>query len=391
MSLPPLLAYSHHRWESVEPRPRNVLSRLAGSRRVLFIEEPIGGAAADAWDRVARDRNLTICRPRLRGTVQGFALEVHERLAGLLEALVTVEGIGRHTAWLTTPLAYPPARTLAPDVIVYDCMENLAARRDAPCEVGELEERLLRHADLVLTGGSSLHRACRERHPNVHCVPNSLDVTHFRRGRTGQPTADEYADVPRPRLGYCGVLDERIDFELLSAVAAERPTWSISLVGPLDGVDAADLPRRPNLRYVGARLFAELPRHVAAWDLSLLPWRLDETTRAMGATAALEAMAAEHPIVVTPVRDVVEAYEDIVHVAEGAEAFIAACERALAATAAERATRTARMRSVLATTSWDHTARRIEEHVRHVEDRVSSYGRSLEQTLGTLLRARGEP
>ena len=385
-----LLAYTHLRWESFDPRPRNILTRLAQDRRVLVVEPPLGEATTDAWERVARERNLAVFRPRLRGSVDGFAPAGHERLTDLLEDLVASEGVGRHSAWLSTPLAFPPARTLAPEVLVYDCMDELAAFPGAAPETDALEARLLRHADLVLTGGASQYLALRERHPNVHCFPSSVDVTHFRRGRSGQPVAEDYEQTPRPRLGYCGALDGRVDFALLGAVAAARPEWTIWLVGPVEDVDAVQLPQAPNLRYVGARLYTELPRHVAAWDVTLLPWKLDASTRSMSPARALEAMSAEHPIVSTPVRDVAVPYEDIVYLGSGEEGFIAACERALASGETERAARVTRMRAILAHTSWDHLVRRIDEQLRHVEDRSAEYGRTLEQTIGTLLRARAD-
>lgn len=388
MSSTTTLVYSHLRWEFDRQRAQHVLSRLAETRRILFVEEPVGGAGVDSWERVEICKNLTVYRPHLCGPVHGFDPSVQDRLASLLVSLASFEGVGRHTAWLLTPMAYPAARTLAPDVIVYDCIDELAGFRDAPPQLAEFEARLLRQADLVLTAGPSLYRAKKDRHPNVHCFPNSVEVSHFRRGRAGQPVAMEYNDMPRPRLGFCGVIDERIDLALVAAVAGAHPEWQISMVGPVVGIAAEELPQAPNLHFLGARLYAELPRHYAAWDVSLLPYALNEATRFICPTRTLEAMAAEHPIVSTPIRDVAIPYEDIVRLGAGPAGFIRACEDAVASGPVDRAQRAERMRTILAHTSWDHTVRRMEEQVRHVEERFTHYGRTLELTIGSLLRAR---
>ena len=388
MSSPATLVYSHLGWEFDRQRPQHVLSRLAETRRILFIEEPVGGAEEDSWERFEICRNLTVYRPRLHGPVRGFDPAVHDRLESLLEGLAGREGVGRHTAWLLTPMAYPPARTLAPEVIVYDCIDELASFRDAPPELAEFEARLLRQADLVLTAGPSLYRAKKDRHPNVHCFPNSVEVGHFRRGRTGQPVAPEYNDAPRPRLGFCGVIDPQVDLALVAAVAGAHPEWQVYMVGPVAGRAAEELPQAANLHYLGARPYADLPRHYAAWDVSLLPYALNEATRYLCPTRTLETMAAEHPIVSTPIRDVAVPYEDIVRLGEGPAGFIRACEEAVASGPVDRAQRAERMRTILAHTSWDHTVRRMEEQVRHVEERLTQYGRTLELTIGSLLRAR---
>jgi UDP-galactopyranose mutase len=383
-----LIAYSHVRWDDPDPRPRQVFLRLAASRRILFVEEPVGGALNDSWERLEKGRNLVVHRPHMAGEVRGFEPSHAHRMARLLEELVATEAVGRHTAWLSTPLAYLPAQSLAPEIIVYDCITELDALPEPRDEAAGLEARLLRSANLVFAGGPGLFRARKERHPNVHYLPRSVDVAHFRRGRAGQPVAAEYDSIPSPRLGYFGTLDDRVDLELLEAVAGAHPTWQLVLVGPLAGLERSDLPRLPNVRYLGARTDSEAPRHLAAWDLSLLPYRLGERTREFSPPRTLELMAAEHPIVSTPLADVAGPYEDIVYLGEGASGFLQACERALASTPEDRAGRTAHMRELLAHTSWERAVRRIEDELRQVEGPLEQYGRTLELSLAGLLRVR---
>jgi UDP-galactopyranose mutase len=261
-------------------------------------------------------------------------------------------------AWLYTPVALPAARAINPEAVVYDCMDELALFQGAAPELVARERALLNWADLLFTGGPSLHRAKRSLHPNAHCFPSSVDAAHFRRALAGRATAIEPAEqavLPHPRLGFYGVLDERLDVDLLDALARARPNWQIILVGPVVKIDPAVLPRHPNLHYVGQRAYADLPSYLTGWDVCLLPFARNDATRFISPTKTLEYMAAERPIVSTPITDVAEPYGDVVYLGDTADAFIAACDAALTAPAAERARRTARMRTVLARTSWDVT------------------------------------
>jgi UDP-galactopyranose mutase len=238
-------------------------------------------------------------------------------------------------------------------------MDELSLFLGAPPELVRHEAELLEQADVVFTGGPSLYRAKRGRHPNVHCFPSSVDAAHFGRARAGAGAeADEAPDqraLPRPRLGYYGVIDERLDLPLLAAMADAHPEWQIVLVGPIVKIDPGTLPRRPNIQYTGQRRYEELPGYLAGWDVCLLPFALNDSTRFISPTKTLEYMAAERPIVSTPITDVAEPYGEIVRLGDGTEAFIRACERALSADGDDRAQRAALMRGVLARTSWDTT------------------------------------
>jgi glycosyltransferase involved in cell wall biosynthesis len=198
----------------------------------------------------------------------------------------------------------------------------------------------------------------------VHCFPSSVDAAHFRledpAGRQVSEAEDQ-AELPHPRLGFYGVIDERLDLHLIEAVAQAHPDWQMVLVGPVVKIDPVTLPRRPNIHYLGQRTYDELPRYLAGWDVCLLPFARNDATRFISPTKTLEYMAAELPIVSTPITDVAEPYGEIVYLGEAPEEFIAACEAALGASAVERARRGARMREVLATTSWDVTVSAMEE------------------------------
>jgi glycosyltransferase involved in cell wall biosynthesis len=362
----PVVVFSHLRWDFVYQRPQHLLSRLAARHPVLFVEEPQhdpGGPAR--WDRSAPAPGVTVFRPRTPLAEPGFHPAQLALVAAMLDEVREAAGPGGIIAWLYTPMALPLARRLDPALVVYDCMDELSLFAGAPPELVAREEELLQLADVVFTGGPSLYRAKRGRHPNVHCFTSSVDAEHFGRARAGRPDApDEPADqrdLPHPRLGYYGVIDERLDLPLLAALADAHPAWQLVLVGPVVKIDPAALPRRANIHYTGQRRYDELPAYLAGWDVCLLPFALNESTRFISPTKTLEYMAAERPIVSTPITDVAEPYGNIVYLGDTPEAFIRACERALASDAAERERRGSLMRGVLARTSWDATVAAMTE------------------------------
>jgi UDP-galactopyranose mutase len=351
---PPVLVFSHLRWDFVYQRPQQVLSRFAADRRVVFVEEPLrdDDGGGPRWERAECAPGVTCCRPRLAAAEGGFSDAQLPTLHRMLPELLATQGLERPVVWFYTPMAVPLLPALNPAAVVYDCMDELAAFAGAPPELLARERALLEVADVVFAGGPSLYRAKRERHANVLCLPSSVDVAHFGRAAVGVDEPDDQRALPRPRLGFFGVIDERLDRDLLGAVAALRPAWQIVMVGPVVKIDPATLPRRPNLHYLGGRPYAVLPDYVAGWDVCLLPFAHNAATRFISPTKTLEYMAAERPIVSTSVRDVAEPYGDVVLLGDDPASFVAACEAALAAPSAAR--RDA-MRRIVAATSWGGT------------------------------------
>jgi glycosyltransferase involved in cell wall biosynthesis len=281
--------------------------------------------------------------------------ELADLVDGLLERLAD----RRLILWFYTPMALAFAGHLRPALTVYDCMDELSAFRGAPPDLLRLEEELLRRADLVFTGGVSLYEAKRRRHGNVHAFPSSVDIPHFARARQPSPLALEQDRLPRPRLGYYGVIDERLDTVLLAEVARLRPSWQIVMVGPVVKIDVADLPRAPNLHYLGGRSYEELPDYVAGWDVALMPFARNRSTRYISPTKTPEYLAAGKPVVSTPIPDVVREYGEpgLVSIAGDAAGFVAAAERYLGQW--DRAGWLSRVDATLAGRSWDVTWREM--------------------------------
>lgn len=352
---PTLLVLSHLRWSFVYQRPQHLMSRFAREFNVLFFEEPIPSEDGQPRLEVRSEENgVQVLIPRLPEECQGEAARALQR--AMLDDYLARLQVDSPMLWFYTPVALDIAGHLPASLIVYDCMDELSAFRGAPPELVEREQALLQRADLVFTGGYSLWEAKKALHDNVHAFPSSVDIDHFARARARQDEPQDMQPIPKPRLGFYGVIDERLDIELLDQVAQLRPDWHIVLVGPVVKIDPAALPQRANLHYPGARTYEELPAYLSSWDVAIMPFALNESTRFISPTKTPEYLAGGCPVVSTPIRDVVRTYGDteVVHIAATPAEFVTAAEQALAA-AADRDRFLTAADSVLGDMSWDHT------------------------------------
>ena len=350
-----ILVFSHLRWNFVYQRPQHLLSRLARDYRIIFVEEPMPGSQNDSLEQISACKGVTVLRPHLTAQAHGFHEENMDQVYDMVTSYLRTQHIEEYSIWLYTPLALPIVKRLSPEAIIYDCMDELSAFKNAPPQLIRRETELFSVADIVFTGGPSLYESKKSRHHNVHCFPSSVDGAHFApRAQGDDHEAQQH--IPSPRLGYYGVIDERIDTELIGALADARPDWQVVMVGPVVKIDAESLPRHPNIHWLGQRSYEDLPRLALNWDVCLLPFALNESTRFISPTKTLEYMAAERPSVSTPIRDVVGPYSHVVRIAHSHAEFIDACAQTLAETETERAARVRAMQSIIAQTSWDKTA-----------------------------------
>jgi len=357
-----IVTFSHLRWDFVYQRPQHLLSRLAAKSQVFFIEEPIYEPGIEPfWECMTPAVNVLVYRLHTPVATPGFHDDHLPIFVPMLQELLEEEGVKQYVAWLYTPMAVPLAQSFSPLAVIYDCMDELSTFLHAPPDLLKHEAVLLEWADLVFTGGPSIYKFKRDRNPNVYCFSSSVDAAHFRQALNGIAEAADQAALPHPRLGFFGVIDERLDVPLLEALAQKHPEWQIVIVGPVVKIDPASLPHYANMHYFGQREYAALPSFVAGWDVCMLPFARNNATRFISPTKTLEYMAAERPIVSTPITDVAEPYGNIVYLGDTPAAFIAACERALTASPQEREQRTEGMRQVLSQTSWDATAQAMEQ------------------------------
>jgi len=307
------------------------MTRFARDHRVIFWEEPISAPleAGPSLDRkVDEETGVTVVTPLLPDSLQGEARD--EALQRLLDAYLVHEK-GELVRWYYTPMMLKFSRHLEAVCTVYDCMDELANFRFAPPELVPLERELLGIADVVFTGGYSLYEAKQNAHRNIHPFPSSVDRAHFAQARSITEEPGDVVRLSRPRLGFYGVVDERMDLELLAAVADARPQWQLCIVGPVVKIDPADLPNRPNIHYLGGKKYEELPFYLAGWDVALMPFAINESTKFISPTKTPEYLAGGRPVVSTPITDVVRHYGDLegVRIASTADEFIAECEAAL--------------------------------------------------------------
>jgi UDP-galactopyranose mutase len=326
-----LICFSHLRWDFVYQRPQHLMARFATEFDVLFWEEPIFGSqvAAVLEDRAARTPGVTVLTPRLPDNLTEEQQEV--ALRRLLKTCLRTRTPDM-IRWYYTPMMLSFSRDIEAQCTIYDCMDELSNFLFAPRKMQMLEAELFGIADVVFTGGHGLFEAKRGAHENIHPFPSSVDQAHFATARGRLQDPPDQQSLPRPRLGYYGVVDERLDLELIADVADAHPDWGLVIVGPVVKIDEAKLPRRRNIAYLGAKTYADLPSYLAGWDVAIMPFAINEATRFISPTKTPEYLAGGRPVVSTAITDVKRQYGhlDGVMIADDPAAFIEACEHALA-------------------------------------------------------------
>jgi len=357
-----LICFSHLRWNFVFQRPQHLMSRFAQEMDVIFWEEPVEiGPRETAYLQVREAQDAPNVRVVVPHLPQGMPEDAREAaLQRLLEAhLANVRGA--LIAWYYTPMMLPFSKHITPDLTVYDAMDELSKFKFAPDHLLGYEQELIDRSDIVFTGGSSLYEAKKNRHDNVHCFPSSVDRAHFMKSRARQFDPADQEDLPRPRLGFYGVIDERFDTALLEEAAQMRPDWSFVMVGPVVKISEDELPKRPNIHYLGGKGYNQLPAYLSGWDVALMPFAMNESTQFISPTKTPEYLAGGKPVVSTPIRDVVRHYGQLegVQIAGDAESFIAACEKALDLSRDPESGWLAEADLMLSATSWDTTQGRM--------------------------------
>ena len=318
-----LIVFSHLRWGFVFQRPQHLLSRLAQYHRVLFIEEPIYDAGSPTLHYSNPAPNVTVIQPHTPISAPGFHDDQIATLQLLLAELVDEQE--QPIVWFYTPMALPLLTPFTPSLVIYDCMDELSAFNMAPRQLQQRESALMTRADLVFTGGSSLYEAKKNKHHAIYCFPSSVDAVHFEQALDRGNGHPQQQALPRPRLGYYGVIDERLDLSLVATLADAHPEWQIVMVGPVVKIDPATLPQRANVHWLGQQPYEALPQFLAGWDVCLMPFALNASTQFISPTKVLEYMAAQLPIVSTAIADVARHYAELVAIAYRPEEFVLAC------------------------------------------------------------------
>jgi glycosyltransferase involved in cell wall biosynthesis len=380
-----IVCLSHLRWDFVYQRPNHLMARAARAHRVYFVEEPEQRGSGTRVEARVVD-GVTVVKPLLpEGTDERLAYVL---LRDALDGFMASEGIEAPWLWYYTPMALPWTAHVRASAVVYDCMDELSGFKFAPPQIRDYEQRLIQRADVVFTGGRSLHEAKRGQHQHTYCFPSSVDAAHFRqaRGRVSDP-ADQ-APIGRPRIGYYGVIDERIDLPLVAGVAAARPDWNLVMVGPVLKIGDDELPRADNIHWLGLKSYAELPAYLAGWDVAMMPFALNDSTRHISPTKTPEYLSGGRPVISTAINDVVHPYADegLVHIAADVDAWVEGIETILRA---DRADLLRRVDRFLGSQSWDATWAQMERLVEQLRPRrPARVSIPIEGPAATPIRAR---
>jgi len=325
-----LLCFSHLRWDFVYQRPQHLLSRFAKASTVCFFEEPVFDSQEQNYLSIqSKSPTLSIVVPHLMHGLNDE--EVILAQAQLLKQFTATIDMDDCMFWYYTPMALKFSMQLTPKFIVYDCMDELSAFDFAPPELVQLEKQLLSIADIVFTGGHSLYEAKKNQHANIHPFPSAIEKEHFEKARIKLAEPQDQAWIEGPKIGFYGVIDERFDIGLIEEMAIAQPKWQFVLIGPVVKIDQNTLPRNKNIHYLGQKSYAELPNYLSHWDVSMIPFLLNESTAFISPTKTPEYLSAAVPVVSSMIKDVINPYgiQHLVHICSGTVNFMEAIESEL--------------------------------------------------------------
>jgi UDP-galactopyranose mutase len=317
-----LLVFSHLRWDFIFQRPQHLLSRHAKYRRVFYFEDPVFGMTEVPRLHLREtSENVLVVIPYLPSSID--ASQIESAMTDLVDELVYEEEVIDYTLWYYTPEALSYTKHLEPRATIFDCMTELSS---------EKEEELLKKADIVFTSSPSLYESRKAIHHNIHSFPSSMDFSHFAQARQKLVEPDDQINIPHPRIGFYGVIDERLNMELIMQLADLKTDYHFVIIGPVSGIDPRALPKRNNIHYLGIKEYHVLPLYLASWDCAMIPYVVNESTEFLAPSKTPECLAAGRPVVSTPLRDVIHPYhnQNLVHIADNPEDFVDEIDLAIA-------------------------------------------------------------
>lgn len=346
-----MIVFCHLRWDFVYQRPQHIISRLAKDYKILVVEEPqptrLNGNSPLEIREITS--NIHVFRPPVQSI---------EKIGAFLKKHLKKQSFP--VGWFYSPAFVPVLDQLEFDSVIYDCMDELSLFKGASMQLIDQERQLMAAADIVYTGGKSLYESKKQKHHNVYCFPSSVDVAHFANENTGNiELPHDMQNIPQPIVGYYGVIDERIDLELLRNTAAKCPSTSFVMIGPLCKIEDHDLPKADNIYYLGMKSYDELPAYLHFFDIAMMPFALNDSTKYISPTKTLEYMSAYKPIISTQIKDVVRDYSHCVALVKDENDFAEAIAQAPTADLSAYG-------EILEKTSWDATAEQMSSIIQKV-------------------------
>ncbi len=302
-----LICFSHLRWNFVYQRPQHLLSRSSKKFQTYYVEEYVPTNLEDGYSIKQIEENLFVVIPHLCNNSTSSD-SINQRLEVVLKRLFETEKLYSYLFWYYTPMALLFTENFRPSVTIYDCMDELSAFKFAPNEIKTLERKLLDKSDIVFTGGHTLYQAKKNDHKNIFPFPSSIDKAHFLKARSGKKDPVDQQNIPHPRIGFYGVIDERFDIELLKESADLKPDLHFVIIGPVVKIDPESLPQRSNIHYLGIKNYQDLPQYLSGWDISLIPFAINESTKFISPTKTPEYLCGGKRVISTPITDVVHPY-----------------------------------------------------------------------------------
>lgn len=347
-----LIVFSHLRWNFVYQRPQHLVSRFVNLYRVFYVEEPVFTEQPDGYSCNEAPDKVQVITPHLNTADTG---DHNMRMEAIAQQAFRDFEIKNYIFWYYSPMALLFTSSFKRTLIVYDCMDELSAFKFAPPILIDMENELMQKADIVFTGGKSLYEAKKNKHQNIYCFPSSIDKAHFNTARHTHIDPADQQNIPHPRLGFFGVVDERFDIDLVGELAVKKPEWQIVIIGPVVKIDEASLPRHANIHYLGMKSYGELPAYISTWDIAIMPFAINESTRYISPTKTPEYLAAGKQVISTRITDVVHPYAEtgLVDIADTADEFIKYGEKILSNP--DDAGWLAETDEFLADVSWDRT------------------------------------
>jgi len=384
----PIIAFSHLSWDWVWQRPQQYLSRLAKTHPLLFVETYCSETDATRVElrRIEGFTHLTIAKMHLSAARWHDGDWVDRERRRALQATLRTELQGKFEhplLWFYDPMAVVPfAGYLKECAIVYDCMDELSQFKGAPVALVEREQKLLKEADVVFCGGQKMRKKRLPVNENCHFFGTGVDIEHF-----GLALSEELVVAPEiaalgsgPVLGYFGVIDERIDYDLLALLADARNDWQVVMVGPTAKVDPAEFPKRSNLHFIGSRPYAQLPALTKGFSVALMPFAINAATEYINPTKALEYMAAGRPVVSTALDEVKLNFGKVARIAATRAEFVKLCLRE---SESPSHLRIARGLNLARENTWEANITRMKQHISAV---LASTDTATESATATIPR-----
>lgn len=363
-----IICFSHLRWDFVYQRPQHLLSRFASNFQVYFFEEPIFDADQYSYLSINKKQdNLKVIIPHLEPGKT--PLQNDAALRSLLTQFLAHKDLQECIFWYYTPMALNFTNHLKPGFIIYDCMDELSAFKFAPQEMIGMEKKLMSVADIIFTGGNSLYEAKKKQHANIFPFPSSIDKLHFTKARKNLPEPADQARIHGPKIGFCGVIDERFDMGLIASLADQRQDWQFVLIGPVVKIDEHSLPKHSNIHYLGQKSYNELPAYLSHWEVAMIPFLLNESTAFISPTKTPEYLAAGIPVVSSLIKDVINPYGilNLVQMCDSESDFLQAIEKEL--NSRSKKTWLKEVDLFLKDISWDHTYREMNLRIQQTINR----------------------